>query len=154
MGGGTFAGTYGAHESKLSMLGSQMNAEIGLFAYLAGEQLARRLVRANGLDPDTATPTLVPSPIMRTDVLTAVDAISKLNLAMLPPNHPARKAVFEGVDLPWEDEEASLMLPRPPMFPPREQAADPAAGTPAKDPAADDKTTPAEDPGEKPTEAV
>jgi hypothetical protein len=124
-----------------------MNAEVGLFAYVAGEQLARRIVRANGLDPDVATPTLVPSPIMRTDVIKAVQAIAQLGMAGLPPNHPARKAVFEGVDLPWEDEEQGLMLPRGGLGD-RGDLGAPRAPT---DEPKTDITEPATDPGEEPT---
>jgi hypothetical protein len=146
MGGGDTAGTYSAHDSKLDALSASMNAEVGLFAWIAREQLARRQVRANGLDPDTATPTLVPSPIMRTDVIKAVDAISRLGMAGLPPNHPARKAVFEGVDLPWEDEEPSLMAPR------RELPGLPGAGKKPGEVDPNEDTTRAVDPGEEPTE--
>lgn len=111
MGGGDTAGTYGAHESKISALGAAVNAEIGLFAFVAQQQLARRLCAANSLDPDTACPTLVPSPVMRADVARAVDAIVKINMAGLAPNHPAKRSVFEAVDLPWEDEGPELLLP-------------------------------------------
>lgn len=143
IGGGDTSGTYGAHESKISALGATMNAEMGIFAYIAGQQLCRRVVRANGIDPDTATPTLVPSPIMRTDVIKAVQAIAQLGLAGLPPNHPAKKAVFEGVDLPWEDEEAGLMLPR---------GLGDGSGAPRKKPLVDDTPDDATDPGEQETE--
>jgi hypothetical protein len=144
MGGGDTKGTYDALEQKIETMGSTMNAEVGLFAYLAARQAVRRLVRANGLDPDEAAPTLQPSPIFRTDILRAVQAITALNLAGLAPNHPAKKSVFQGVDLPWEDESQALMAPRRAM-PPL-----PAGG----DPAAEKPTTEATDPGEKPTEAV
>lgn len=146
IGGGDTAGTYGAHESKITALGAAMNAEAGLFAFVAGQQLARRIVRSNGLDPDTATPTLVPSPMMRTDVARAVDALVKLNMAGLKPNHPAKKAVFEGLDLPYEPED-ELILPRLPYG-----GGQPIPGDdPPKDPPEDDPKAkkPAEDPGEK-----
>lgn len=117
IGGGQSRGTFSAHESKISAFGAGMNAEVGLFSYISRDQLARRLVAANGLDPDEATPTLQPSPILRTDIDTAVNAITKLPLAGLPPNHPAKKAIFEGVDLPWEeeDETPSMLQPRLPF---------------------------------------
>lgn len=134
--GGDSRGSYGQHDSQVSALGATLNAEVGLFSFVSAQQLARRLVRANGLDPDEATPTLIPSPIMRADIAKAVDAIVRLNMAGLPTNHPAKKAVFEGVDLPWQDEEEP-MLPRLPM-PGRTQPQDP-----EDDP---------EDPGEDPTE--
>lgn len=114
VGGGDTNGTYGMHESKISALGADLSSEARLFAAVA-DQVVRPIIAANGLDPDIAAPSLVPSPIMRADVLKAVQAIAQLNLAGLPANHPAKKAVFEGVDLPWQDEdESDLMLPRLP----------------------------------------
>lgn len=135
IGAGT-PGTFGAHESKLSALGASVNAEVGSFAFVATQQVARRIVAANGLDPDTACPTLTPSPVMRADIAGAVDAIVKIKMAGLPPNHPATKAVFEAVDMPWEDESESLLLPRAPQF--GGFGAGPGGG---KDPAKDDAAT-------------
>lgn len=111
VGGGDTAGTQALHESKMSALGADLSAESRLFAAVADHQLVRPIIAANGEDPDVAAPSLQPSPIMRADVLKAVQAIAQLNMAGLPPNHPAKKAVFEGVDLPWEHEEEP-MLPR------------------------------------------
>ena len=126
VGGGDTNGTYGMHESKISALGADLSAEARLFAAVADDQLVRAIVAANGEDPDIAAPSLVPSPIMRADVLKAVQAIAQLNMAGLPPNHPAKKAVFEGVDLPWEDEdESDLVLPRPGSSPTPEPEIDP-----------------------------
>lgn len=113
VGGGDTAGTFGMHESKITALGADLSSEARLFAAVADDQVVRPIVAANGLDPDIAAPSLQPSPIMRTDVLKAVQAIAQLGLAGLVPNHPAKKAVFEAVDLPWQDEdESDLLLPR------------------------------------------
>lgn len=109
--GGDSRGSYGLHESQVMTLGADLAAESALFARIAEDQLLRPIIAANGLDPDIATPSLNSSPIMRADVLKAVQAIQALNMAGLSANHPARKAVFEGVDLPWQDEEEP-MLPR------------------------------------------
>lgn len=111
VGGGETTGTYGMHESKISALGADLSAEARLFAAVADDQIVRRIVAANGLDPDLAAPSLTPGPIMRADVLKAVQAIAQLNMAGLATNHPAKRAVFEGVDLPWQDEDEP-MLPR------------------------------------------
>lgn len=144
IGGGDTAGTYGAHESKITALGAAVNAEVGLFAFVAQQQLARRIVAANGLDPDTACPTLVPSPVMRADVARAVDAVTKIGMAGLKPNHPAKRAVFEAVDLPWEEEGEELMLPGFGMgAPPR---APDAEDTTEEDPATETDPTTEEDP--------
>jgi hypothetical protein len=151
MGGGNTKGTYDALESKLDTMGATMNAEVGLFAWIANQQVVRPLCRANGVDPDVAAPMMVPSPIFRTDILKAVQAVTQLGLAGLPRNHPAKKAVFEGVDLPWEDEDEQqgMLQPRLPFgAPPQVPAADPTK------PAEEAPTDPAADPGEKPTENV
>lgn len=144
IGGGDSKGTFGAHESKISALGASMNAEVGLFTYSVDEQMVRPLIQANGLDPDEAAPTLVPSPILRTDVLKAVQAIQGLALAALPPNHPARKAVFEGVDLPWQDEDEAVQSPRARLIPP--------AQMPTDADSEDDDTEPVDQPGATLTE--
>jgi hypothetical protein len=152
MGGGDTKGTYDALEQKIETMGSTMNAEVGLFAWVVQRQAVRRLVRANGLDPDEAAPTLQPSPIFRTDILKAVQAVVAWRMAGMPPNHPATKSIFQGVDLPWEDETPALMLPRPPKQLPPGTPGSPSAD-PTK-PADEQGTKPAEDPGEQPTEAV
>jgi hypothetical protein len=146
VGGGDTAGSFGMHESKVTAFAAALNSEVGLFAYDATNQLARALCAANGLDPDTACPTLVPSPVMRTDVLRAVDAISKLNMAGLPKNHPAKKAVFEAVDLPWQEEDESEdMAPRAfggfGGFGGRKPADEPGLGTEKEPAVLDDKKT-------------
>jgi hypothetical protein len=114
MGGGDTRGTYGAHESKIGTLGADLSAEARMFAAVADAQLVRPIIAMNGLDPDVAAPSLTPGPIMRADVLKAVQAIQGLAMAGLAPNHPAKRAVFEGVDLPWEDEPEPT-LPRLPF---------------------------------------
>lgn len=127
--GGGDAGSFGMHESKVTMFAESLNACVAK-GVRAARTMIRRLVAANGLNPDTACPDLVPSPIKNTDVAAAVDAITKLQLAGLPPNHPAKKAVFERVDLPYQEESvADLMAPRSSGFgfgAPREQAVMPA----------------------------
>lgn len=112
VGGGDTAGTFGMHESKISMLGATLSAESWMLARAAEDQLARRLVAANGLDPDTATPYLVPSPIAVDDVLKATQALVALNAAGLKRNHPAKRTIYDRLHLPWEDEEEPrLQLP-------------------------------------------
>ena len=113
VGGGDSAGSFGMHESKVSMLAASLSSMLSEIAECATQQLARRLVVANGLDPDTATPTLVPSPISTEDVEKAARTLGLINMAGLPANHPAKIALFDRMNLPWEDEsDAPLMLPR------------------------------------------
>lgn len=110
--GGTDTGSFAMHESKIDMFVDTTMADVDDIAVCAGQQLVRRLCAANGLDPDEAAPQLVPSPIKRGDVMKAVEALVRINVAGLPPNHPAKQAVFEAVGLPWQEEtDAGLMLP-------------------------------------------
>jgi hypothetical protein len=115
VGGGDTAGSFGMHESKVSMFAAAMQTSITEIATAAEAQLVRRLIRANGLDPDVAAPYLVPSPIGTKDVEKAARTLGLLQMAALPPNHPAKIAVFEALDLPWQDETDLGMSPRRPM---------------------------------------
>jgi hypothetical protein len=108
VGGGDTAGTYGMHESKVSLFGAQLGSDSALVAAQLTE-LGRRLVAANGLDPDDAAPTFVPSPISTEDILKVAQTLVQLGLAGLPPNHPAKKQMFERLNLTWEDEPEPVM---------------------------------------------
>ena len=110
VGGGDTRGTFGMHESKVSLFSAQLSADLDVMGVAATQQLARRLIAANGLDPDEATPKVIASPISTEDVEKTCRALGLLNMAGLKPNHPAKKAVFERLNLPWEDE-SELMLP-------------------------------------------
>jgi len=115
VGGGDSAGTYGMHESKVGLFQSTLQASLDRIAVRARDQLARRLVAANGLDPDTATPALVPEKITITAVLDAVAALEGLSRAGLHPKDPARNMIRERLELPPEPDEAieaELMAPR------------------------------------------
>lgn len=109
--GGDSTGAYSMHESKIQTLAADLNAELELWSYYADQQLVRPLVAANGLDPDDDAPMLQPSSVMPMDVSRVVAALGQLNMAGLSPNHPAKKAVFAQLEVPWEDE-AEPMLPR------------------------------------------
>jgi hypothetical protein len=108
VGGGDTAGTYGMHESKVSLFGAQLGSDSALVAAQLTE-LGRRLVAANGLDPDDAAPTFVPSPISTEDILKVAQTLVQIGLAGLPPNHPAKKQMFERMNLTWEDEPEPVM---------------------------------------------
>ncbi len=109
VGGGDTAGTFGMHESKISMLGATLSSESWALARAAEDQLCRRLIAANGLDPDTATPSLVPSPIAVDDVLKATQTLVALNAANLAPDHPARRTIYDRLSLPYQ--EAQVQAP-------------------------------------------
>jgi hypothetical protein len=108
VGGGDTAGTYGMHESKVSLFGAQLGSDSALVAAQLTE-LGRRLVAANGLDPDDAAPTFVPSPISTEDILKVAQTLVQIGLAGLTPNHPAKKQMFERMNLTWEDEPEPVM---------------------------------------------
>lgn len=113
VGGGDTAGSFGMHESKISMFAATLSAELVKIGQCATDQLARRLCAANGLDPDEACPTLVAAPIAMEDVEKTARTLGLLNMAGLKPNHPAKIQMFERMGLRWEDE-AELGLPRMP----------------------------------------
>jgi hypothetical protein len=113
VGGGDSSGSYGMHESKVGLFAAALKTTNADVATAARDQLARRLVAANGLDPDTATPTLIPSPVTVGSVLEAAQALALI--AGLHPKDPARNVLREREDLPPEPEDAmqeSLMMPR------------------------------------------
>lgn len=114
VGGNDSAGSYGMHESKVGMFQSTMQALLTRIADRATQQLARRLVAANGLDPDTACPYLVPEKITMSAVLDVVAALEGVNRAGLHPQDPARNIIRERLELPPEPDDvlADLMAPR------------------------------------------
>ncbi len=95
IGGGDTSGTQALHESKTSVFAQSLQAGAARVAQCADQQLVRRLVRANGLDPDVAAPYLTPAAISAKDVEKVARALGLLNMAGLSPNHPAKVAMFE-----------------------------------------------------------
>jgi hypothetical protein len=112
IGGGDTSGTQALHESKTSVFAQTLQAGAARVAQCADQQLVRRLVRANGLDPDVAAPYLTPAAISAKDVEKVARALGLMNMAGLAPNHPAKIAMFEALELPWQDEAAGMMLPQ------------------------------------------
>lgn len=116
VGGGDTAGTYGMVESKVELLQSTTQTTLDQIGVRATQQLARRLVLANGLDPDECTPTLVPEKITSSAVTEVVQALAQMNMAGLHPKDPARAVIRERLELPPEPSpEEVLPLPRPPV---------------------------------------
>lgn len=114
VGGGDSAGTFGMHESKLSSFAKMTQASLNRIGTRATQQLARRLVAANGLDPDIACPTMVPEQITMQSVLDTVSMLEGMQRAGLHPHDPARNILREQRGLPPEPDEQSkeLMAPR------------------------------------------
>lgn len=134
VGGGDSAGTYGMHESKVGVFAKSLQAGVDRIATRATQQLCRALVAANGLDPDTACPTLVGERISIGAVLETAQTLALINQAGLHPKDPARNILRERDGLPPEPEEAieaDLMAPRRPMPDPYDDDED---GDPETDP--------------------
>jgi len=110
-GAGSVDGGAGRHQSQVHLFTAQLAADLVLLGIAGTQQLARRIVAANGLDPDEATPDLIASPISTEDVLKTTQALVQLNMAGLPANHPAKIAIFDRLSLPWQPEEEPV-LPR------------------------------------------
>lgn len=118
VGGGDSAGTYGMHEDKTSMFASNLQTALTEIGGFATRQLARRLVAANGLDPDTCTPMLVAEPISTEAIETVTRSLGNIAMAALAPDDPARNVLRKRMRLPPEpDRSASVMVPRAPLPP-------------------------------------
>jgi hypothetical protein len=112
VGGNDSAGSYNMHESKVSMFAAQLTASMRKLAQRATQQLARKLCVLNGLDPDVACPTLVPSPIATEDVEKTARTLVAINMAQL--SEEAKRVLYERLNVPYvAPEEGDLMLPRP-----------------------------------------
>jgi hypothetical protein len=113
VGGGDTAGTFGMVESKTDLFSTTLQTNLNELARCADDQLVRPLLRANGLDPDKCAPSMTPARIAHKDVEAAARTLGLIQMAGLAPNHPAKIAMFERMELPWQDEASSLMAPRP-----------------------------------------
>lgn len=126
VGGGDSAGSYGMHEDKTSMFATMLETTIAEIGQFATQQLARRLVALNGLDPDTCTPTLVAAPISTDAIETVTRSLANLALAGLAPNDLAVEVLRKRMKLPPPPKvvggDPSLMLPRPGRRKPKDGA--------------------------------
>ena len=95
-------GSFALSADKTSMFASTLQTTLSELAYSATHQLARRLVAANGLDPDTCTPKLVAEPISTDAIETCTRSLANLAMAGLPPNDPARNVIRSRLRLPPE----------------------------------------------------
>jgi hypothetical protein len=99
-------GSFALSADKTSMFASTLQTTLSELAYTATHQLARRLVAANGLDPDTCTPKLVAEPISTDAIETCTRSLANLAMAGLPPNDPARNVIRSRMRLPPEPDYA------------------------------------------------
>lgn len=149
--GGDSTGAYSMHESKIQTLAADLNAELELWSYYADQQLVRRLIAANGLDPDEDAPSLQPSSVMPMDVSKVIAALAQMSMASLPRNGAAEKMLYARLEVPFE-ERPEPMAPRfgfggggagggAPFGSPRAE--------PTTDPAVEEPTDPVDDPIEE-----
>jgi hypothetical protein len=127
VGGNDSAGTFGMVESKAALHVMTLQGLLVAIATATHPQL-RRLMRANGLNPDKATPQLKAAPISTADVLKTAQTLAALNIANLHEQPEALAAMYDRMDLPYaEPDPARLMLPRIGVPDLRSQQAEPIA---------------------------
>lgn len=103
VGGGDSAGSYGMHADKTSMFASMLQTTLTEIAQFATQQLARRLIALNGLDPDKCTPTLVAAPISTDAIETVTAALANIAKAGLMPDDPAIPVLRKRMHIPMYD---------------------------------------------------
>jgi hypothetical protein len=97
---GAEGGSYAMHEDKTSMFATSLSVTLAEMGNFATNQLARRLVALNGLDPDVATPKLCAEPISTDKVEATAKSLYLLQLAKLHPLDPAGAVIRERLRLP------------------------------------------------------
>lgn len=113
VGGGDSAGSFGMHEDKTAMFAWNLETTATEVGDAATRQLARRLVAANGLDPDTCTPRLVHAPISTESILTVTQALANITASGMQHDDPAIPVLRKRMRLPPPpDRDAELMMPR------------------------------------------
>lgn len=141
------AGSYAQHEDKTSMFATNLQNTLTEMGWAATQQLARRLVAANGLDPDTACPRLIAEPISTEAIETVTRSLANLALAGLMPDDPARNVLRKRMRLPPEPERApDLVLPRRPPTPAPSDPASPSSADPTMPDGAPADAKPGSDP--------
>jgi len=154
IGGGNSAGTYGMHDSKVSVFATSLQTTLSEIAAFAENDLARVLVGLNGLDPDTCTPKLVAEPISTDAIEGVCIALSHLAQAGLQSDDEAIAVIRRRMRLPPPPEPSAELLgalgePRGALrLPP--PGIDAAAPAPV-DPAQGEVDIPVDDLGEKPS---
>lgn len=110
VGGNSSAGTYGMHTDKTRFFAQNLRTMLREIAAFATRDLARTLVALNGLDPDTATPTLVASPVSTEAVREACEALQLIAQAGLQPDDPVINVLRGRMELPDAPEPTPEML--------------------------------------------
>lgn len=110
VGGGSTAGTHGMHKDKTDFFATMLQTTVTELAAFATNDLARVLVGLNGLDPDTACPTLSAEPISSEAVQDTCTALQALAAAGLDPRDPAIPVIRDRMQLPPPPEPTPEML--------------------------------------------
>jgi hypothetical protein len=115
IGGGDTKGTHGAHSSMVDTFLRQLQGGMDRTAHRATQQLARRQVLANGLDPDVACPTVRVENLTRASVTEMLESLDLMNKAALHPEDPVRVYVREHYDVGPEPDDVldDMRAPRP-----------------------------------------
>jgi hypothetical protein len=144
--GSNDAGSFALSQDKTNTFATNLQTALNELGWSATMQLARRLVAANGLDPDTCTPTLVAEPISTDTVEIATRALANLAMAGLPPNDPARNVIRKRLRLPPEPEQAYDLVRPGRLIPAVGDPAAPPAGEAEVDPQKPAAAAPEQDP--------
>lgn len=120
---GRDSGAYQLHESKTAMYAQRVNGTLRELGDTATADLARTLIGFNGLDPETATPTLVAEPVSTEAIINVTKALMDLAMAGAPlmPDDPAIDQIRARLYLEAQPKLApNLALPQRPALLPRE----------------------------------
>lgn len=109
---GSDGGAYAQHADKTSMFGACVQTTLDELSHFATNQLARRLIARNGLDPETCTPKCVADPISTDDIEKATAAFANIYKAPTHPEDQARNVFRQRLRVPPEPE-GFMDLPAP-----------------------------------------
>lgn len=100
VGGNDSAGSHGMHSDKTRFFAQNLQTILSELASFATRDLARVLVGLNGLDPDTATPTLVAEPLSLEAVMETCTSLAELAKAGLSSDDEAISVIRSRMHLP------------------------------------------------------
>lgn len=135
MGGGESGGSRAMHGDKTQFFATNLQTILTEVAAFATNDLARSLVALNGLDPDTACPTLVAEPISTEAVETTCQSLASLAQAGLQHDDEAINVIRDRMHLPpapEPDPEMMGMLGAGLALPPRPGQQQPTTGKPGR----------------------
>lgn len=110
------SGSYAMHDDKTTTFEAVIDDTLRDLATFSTTQLARRLVAANGYDPDEHTPKLVADPIATETIEKVTRALANLAMAGLNPQDPAIPVLRKRMRVPYDPDlyDYDLRLQREP----------------------------------------